>query len=103
MTLFLTLFPFYILGNIHCLGMCGPLVMMIGKNRLRYLYFLGRLLSFSLAGMLAGEAGAVLHIILKQYYIGEAASFLFGTVILSIGFRSFSGKQIVLAPSITSK
>ena len=95
MALFLTLFPFYILGNIHCLGMCGPLVMMIGKNRFRYLYFLGRILSFALAGMLAGEAGAVLHVVLKKYHIGEAVSFLFGGIIIVIGIGLFSGKQII--------
>ena len=103
MSLFLTLFPFYVLGNIHCLGMCGPLVMMIGQNRFRYFYFFGRLLSFALAGMLAGEMGAVLHVILKQYHIGELTSFLFGGIILYIGFSSLFGWRSISTRWISTK
>lgn len=93
MALFFTLLPVYLFGNIHCFGMCGPLVMMIGQHRFRYFYFVGRILSFGLAGMLAGEAGAVLHVVLKQYHIAEAASFIFGGIILLIGISALSGLQ----------
>ena len=93
MTLLLTMLPLYIFGNLHCLGMCGPLVMMIGKHRFRYFYFAGRLFSFTLAGLLAGEAGAVLQVILKQYHIPILTSFLFGTVILLAALFSLLGWQ----------
>jgi uncharacterized protein len=93
MTLFFTLLPLYLFGNVHCLGMCGPLVMMIGQHRFRYFYFLGRLLSFSLAGWLAGQAGAVLALLLKRYHIAEGLSFLFGFFILYIGFSTLLGWQ----------
>lgn len=89
MTLFFTLLPVYLLGNVHCLGMCGPLVLMIGQHRFRNLYFLGRLLSFGIAGMIAGELGAVLNVFLNYYHISAAASFLFGTIIFIIGLQSF--------------
>lgn len=85
MTLFFSLLPLYLFGNVHCLGMCGPLVMLIGQHRFRYFYFIGRALSFSLAGLLAGEAGAVLHIFLKKYYLAEAISFFFGMAIIGWG------------------
>lgn len=85
MTLLLTMLPIYIFGNLHCLGMCGPLVMMIGHHRYRYFYFLGRLLSFTLAGMAAGAFGAVAHYVLKQYHIAEAVSFFFGAVLIVLG------------------
>jgi sulfite exporter TauE/SafE len=88
MTLFFTLLPLYLFGNVHCLGMCGPLVMMIGQHRYRYWYFIGRLISFALAGAIAGEAGAVLHIFLKQYHLSELISFIFGGFILWIGLKS---------------
>src|SRR4051794_3168230 len=91
MSLFFTLLPLYILGNVHCLGMCGPLVLMIGQHRYRAFYFIGRLLSFGLAGMLAGQAGAVLHVILKRYYIAEATSFIFGGILLLIGLQLLYG------------
>lgn len=87
MTLFFTLLPLYLFGNVHCFGMCGPLVMLIGQHRYRYLYFAGRLVSFSLAGFIAGELGAVLHVFLKQYYLAESISLIFGTIIILIGFN----------------
>lgn len=93
MSLLLTMLPLYLFGNLHCIGMCGPLVMMIGQHRYRYFYFFGRLTSFTLAGMIAGEAGAVLDLILKEYHIPAAASFLFGTVILAVGICSILGLQ----------
>lgn len=83
--------PLYIFGNLHCIGMCGPLVMMLGHHRFRYFYFVGRTLSFSLAGMLSGEAGAVLNIALKQFHIPAMTSFLFGGIILLIGIYSLAG------------
>lgn len=85
MTLLLTMLPVYLLGNLHCLGMCGPLTMMIGKNRYRYFYFLGRLLSYSLVGMIAGGFGAVLNVFLHHYKIPAATSLIFGSIILLIG------------------
>ncbi|SCC90025.1 hypothetical protein SCG7086_AK_00210 [Chlamydiales bacterium SCGC AG-110-P3] len=80
--------PLYLAGNLHCIGMCGPLVMMIGKHRYRYYYFAGRALSFSLAGFTAGLCGGALHTFLTTYHIPAATSFLFGAVILIAGVCS---------------
>ncbi len=91
MILLLAMLPLYIFGNLHCLGMCGPLVMMIGQHRYRLFYFLGRTLSFTLAGGLAGSAGFLLQVVLKAYYIPAMASFFFGLLLLSLGLRSFFG------------
>lgn len=57
MNLTLSLLPLYVVGNLHCFGMCGPLVMMIAHNPNRFYYYLGRISSFSLAGGLAGAFG----------------------------------------------
>lgn len=94
MTLFYSLLPLYIFGNVHCLAMCGPLVMMIGQHRFRYFYFIGRLLSFSLAGFIAGGAGAVLHVFLKQYYLAETVSILFGMGLIFWGIYTLTGRVI---------
>lgn len=85
MTLFLSLLPLYLFGNLHCIGMCGPLVMLLGQHRHRNFYFYGRLASFSLAGLLAGELGAVLHLILKHYYLAEIASLACGSAMIGWG------------------
>lgn len=93
MTLLLTLLPLYLLGNLHCIGMCGPLVMMIGQHRFRYFYFAGRMLSFTLAGTLAGAVGEVLNLVLNQYHIPAFTSLMFGSVVLIIGLYTMAGWQ----------
>ncbi len=60
MQLTLSLIPLYLAGNLHCFGMCGPLVMMIGQNPFRMYYYLGRILAFSIAGGLSGSLGFLL-------------------------------------------
>lgn len=103
MALFLSLLPLYLFGNVHCFGMCGPLVMLIGQHRYRLLYFLGRLLSFSLAGLLAGELGAVLHLFLKQYYLAESLSLFFGGIIIFLGLNIiFNWKWTNFLPRLKS-
>ncbi len=99
MTLFISLLPLYIFGNIHCLGMCGPLVMLIGQHRYRFWYFIGRLSSFAMAGWLAGAAGMVVYLTLHDYYIAELISLLCGTLMIVWGlqrltnFNFFSSKK----------
>lgn len=93
MSLLLAMLPIYLFGNLHCLGMCGPLVMMIGHHRYRYFYFLGRTLSFTLAGMVAGGVGAVAHFFFQKYHIAEATSFLFGGILMVLGSSSLAGWQ----------
>lgn len=91
MSLFLAMLPIYLLGNLHCIGMCGPLVMMLGQHKYRYFYFWGRTLSFTLAGMLSGATGAVLTAVLQQFHVPAMTSFLFGGIIILIGFYSLAG------------
>lgn len=76
------------------MGMCGPLVMLLGQHRYRFFYFLGRLTSYSLAGFIAGELGAVLHTFLKNYFLAEIVSVLCGVVIIIWGLRKVRGGGI---------
>lgn len=85
MPLLLSMLPLYVFGNIHCAGMCGPLVMMIGRHRYRYYYFLGRLAAFSLAGFAAGGAGEIVNVSLKEYLVPALASFFFGLLLIALG------------------
>lgn len=98
MNLFLSLLPFYIFGNLHCAGMCGPLVMLLTKYRYRYFYFLGRLISFALAGLLAAELGFVFQTALTTFHIPSFTALLFGMAMVGIGVITllrwrFPGKQ----------
>ena len=94
MQLFFTKLPIYVLGNLHCVGMCGPLVALLGAHRHRHCYFLGRLLSFSLAGALAGGLGAVLNAILQAYHLPAMACFAFGAAILIGGMMMLLGWKL---------
>lgn len=78
MTLLFSMLPFYLLGNLHCMGMCGPLALLIGQHPRRALYLLGRLISFTLAGGLAGSMGAVISVVLQQLHIPAVSCLLFG-------------------------
>jgi len=91
MSLMIAMLPLYIFGNLHCLGMCGPLVMMIGHHRYRYFYFLGRLLSFTLAGGIAGGVGAVAGVFFNRYHIGQSTSLFFGALLLLLGIYTLLG------------
>lgn len=84
-----TLIPLYLIGNLHCAGMCGPLVFMLGSHRYRYFYFFGRLLSFSLAGLLAGAFGEVLQLICNPYDLFAWITLFFGGILLCAGLFSF--------------
>lgn len=93
MTLLISMLPLYLLGNLHCAGMCGPLVMLIGKHPYRFFYFFGRILSFTLAGLIAGGAGAAFNLLLKEYQIPAMTSFIFGGTFLYFGIYALIGKH----------
>lgn len=103
MSLFLTMLPLYLLGNLHCVGMCGPLVALLGQHRFRYYYFAGRLLSFSLAGMAAGVLGAAVGLLLRSYYIPAATSFLFGGCIFLTGVCTLLGWRLPLGAFLSQR
>ncbi len=85
MSLFISLLPIYIFGNLHCLGMCGPLVALMGRNRGKWFYLLGRVLSFSLAGLIAAELGLILNVFLGTLKIPAFSALFFGSLILIAG------------------
>lgn len=93
MSLLISMMPMYLFGNLHCLGMCGPLAVMIGQHRYRNLYFLGRILSFTLAGFFSGALGTIISVILNHYHISALLSLFFGLLILFMGFFTFFGWQ----------
>lgn len=53
----LSAFMMGLAGGLHCIGMCGPLAMSCNQKSHRYVYQLGRLVSYSLLGIIAGFFG----------------------------------------------
>lgn len=85
MTLFLALLPLYLFGNLHCLGMCGPLVALIGRHRHRNAYFLGRMAAFGLAGGVAGGVGQVATGKFQEWGISTGIMLILGVSMFLIG------------------
>jgi sulfite exporter TauE/SafE len=79
LTLFWTLLPLYLFGNFHCLGMCGPLAAVLGKNPKKHYYLFGRMASFTLAGFFSALFGASLTTLLYYSGLDKGALFLFST------------------------
>ena len=85
MQLLLAMFPIYVLGNFHCIGMCGPIAMLLGRSPYFGFYLIGRLISFTLAGFLAGAFGEVLAISLKAYNLSGLLSICVGLLMALSG------------------
>lgn len=76
------LVPLFLLGNIHCLGMCGPIAMMLGKSPFRHFYLVGRATGFALAGLVAGAFGVVITATLQPYHLSALLSLFVGAILI---------------------
>lgn len=128
--MFLSAFSLGFLGSFHCAGMCGPIAAALpnfGHSKTRQLfsrlfYNLGRIISYSLLGMLAGLAGiqfkedgwqaglsifsGVLILIMTFLFSGQAEKFFYSKAApllqkLKKGLRTALGSQHTLAPLAT--
>ena len=94
-SLWITLLVSGLLGSLgHCLGMCGPLNLMVSaqirKNDLPALlnfclYHAARVLIYVLLGALVGTLGSLLGLSLQLSALGGAVSLLLGVAILLLG------------------
>lgn len=86
MSMLLPMVPVYLLGNLHCAGMCGPLVAFLGRHRFKNAYFLGRILGFSLVAMIAGEVGFILNEFTSFTHISAFLTLVIALVFFIIAF-----------------
>lgn len=86
--------PVYIMGNLHCLGMCGPIAALIAASPYRAYYLLGRLISFTLAGSLAGAFGYVIAALLEPYHLAALFTVGIGISMVVIGVLLLLGKSV---------
>lgn len=81
-------------GGLHCVGMCGPLVIAFtSKNPFfgsKLVYNLGRIVTYGLLGVGAGLVGSVIH--LSQYQ--NIFAYASGVLLLLLGFGAVSGIKI---------
>jgi sulfite exporter TauE/SafE len=86
-------FSLGLIGSLHCVGMCGPLVLALpgGADRSlfrrllgRLAYNLGRTATYATMGLLAGSFGHVIQNVQLQQFV----SILFGVLLLATVFLS---------------
>lgn len=86
-----------LLGSFHCVGMCGPIAFMLPVDRTNSLkkvfqialYHFGRLLAYSLIGLVFGILGKSLYIFGLQQQLSIAIGILMIIVVL-IPYKTFN-------------
>ncbi len=79
--LYLTALSMGLLGSLHCMGMCGPIVLVLHGNRpfvSRLYYHAGRIGIYAFIGILIGFSGGALRLAASQ----EAISIIAGILML---------------------
>jgi sulfite exporter TauE/SafE len=83
-----SLFFLGLLGSAHCIGMCGPLVLIIPEGKSRFisqlLYNLGRITTYTIIGAVFGLLGSAISELATQ--AGKDPLLLFGKVQLLFSF-----------------
>lgn len=85
------------LGSLHCVGMCGPIAFMLPVDRSNSfkkvgqisLYHLGRLLAYSIIGLVFGLVGKSLYIFGIQQQLSIAIGIIMIVVVL-IPYKTFN-------------
>jgi uncharacterized protein len=80
-------------GSLHCLGMCGPIVMAVSSGRGKtgfegaFLYNTGRILTYTLLGLFFGLAGFGIRLAVMQNSLSLAA----GLFLIAMGLSALVG------------
>lgn len=93
-------------GSMHCIGMCGPIVLAlpVGQGSLpqfafsRFVYHFGRVLTYAIMGVVAGMLGGRLLLPVFQQNLSIVAG---AVIILSLAARRFRGRLTAVIPSVT--
>ncbi|MEQ8424770.1 MAG: sulfite exporter TauE/SafE family protein, partial [Cyclobacteriaceae bacterium] len=90
-------------GGLHCAGMCGPLVLAATARNpfagAKIIYNLGRVLTYSILGMIAAGIGGMFQIANYQNFL----AYLLGGVLILIGFGVISGLKVPLLAGLVNK
>ncbi len=86
-----------VLGSVHCVAMCGPLVGLHGGARtvaLAVVHALGRLITYATIGALAGLVGSALDLAGGFAQVQRAATIVAGIAIVTWGVVALLGTQV---------
>ncbi len=82
-------------GSLHCIGMCGGLVVSCAPTKKSIItYQFGRLLGYSTLGLLAGLFGQIFTLQKENRILTLLPSLLIGGLLISWGIQSFRGKTV---------
>ena len=92
-------------GSLHCIGMCGPLSLALPTHHLTvagriislFLYQVGRVITYSVIGLLLGLVGRSIYIAGYQ----QLFSIVMGSLVLILAFVYFSQRASLRSPVIT--
>lgn len=84
-------------GSLHCVGMCGPLVLLLNRNegnkyRVNFLYFLGKTFTYVTLGFIMGQIGLTFHWLKWQ----QSLSIVLGIALLIVVFFPIPLRNIPL-------
>lgn len=95
------LVPLFLLANLHCLGMCGPIALMLGKSRWRLFYLVGRATGFALAGLFCAGFGMVVSV--QSFHLSALLSLLIGLILIASALVPLFGKLAFLLEPLNKK
>lgn len=91
--LWAAIFASSLLGSLHCMAMCGPLIGLrggVGSVPLALVHAVGRLTTYAVLGALAGSVGQVLDVAGHLAQVQHVAAVVAGVVILGWGVRAIA-------------
>jgi sulfite exporter TauE/SafE len=98
-------FVFGFAGSLHCIGMCGPIILAlpVGERSVsqftisRFVYHFGRVLTYALMGIMAGMLGGRILFPVFQQNLSIVAG---GVIILSLIVRRLRGRVTPRIPGL---
>ncbi|MFB9054073.1 sulfite exporter TauE/SafE family protein [Formosa undariae] len=95
--MFISAFIFGLLGSFHCIGMCGPIAFMLPVDRSNpvkkisqiFIYHFGRLLAYSIIGLVFGFLGKGLYIFGLQQKLSIIVGVLLIVIVL-LPYKTFN-------------
>lgn len=79
-------------GSWHCLGMCSPLASIAAQKKQLLNYQLGRVLSYTLLGVLAGFVGQF-FLLSRFHWLQTVSIFLLSILLIGLGLYSWLGYE----------
>ncbi len=104
---FVAAFLIGFVGSLHCVGMCGPIVIALpsgNRSRIQFLfsrliYNLGRILTYAFLGILVGFIGQTINVGAYQ----QTLSIICGALLIAFAIFPKILKQLPLAGSLSNK